>query len=131
MDNRSYAVGGVRLSSFFYGWYIVGVGILVNIAGTFAFSSTLSIFLKPITEELGVSRGAFSLIRTFEIGVAALTCHSSVHGSTATVGAVCSSSAHSWKVPDCFCQVWCKPFGSLSWSAARWSSPAKLCWAPW
>src|SRR5882724_2839479 len=58
--------------AFFYGWYIVGVGILVNIAGTFAFSSTLSIFLKPITEELGVSRGAFSLIRTFEIGVAAM-----------------------------------------------------------
>jgi len=59
-------------SKFFYGWYIVGVGILVNIAGTFAFSSTLSIFLKPITQELGVSRGAFSLIRSFEIGVAAM-----------------------------------------------------------
>src|SRR5512145_1402123 len=59
-------------SKFFHGWYIVSVGILVNIAGTFAFSSTLSIFLKPITEELGVSRGAFSLIRTFEIGVAAM-----------------------------------------------------------
>ena len=57
---------------FFYGWYIVGVGILVHAASTFAFSSTLSIFLKPITEELGVTRGAFSLIRTFEIGVAAL-----------------------------------------------------------
>ncbi|MGH7929856.1 MAG: MFS transporter, partial [Candidatus Binatia bacterium] len=57
---------------FFYGWYIVGVGILVHIAGTFSFSSTLSIFLKPITEELGVSRGAFSLIRTAEIGMAAL-----------------------------------------------------------
>jgi MFS family permease len=57
---------------FFYGWYVVGVGILVHIAGTFSFSSTLSIFLKPITEELGVSRGAFSLIRTAEIGVAAL-----------------------------------------------------------
>ena len=57
---------------FFYGWYIVGVAILVNIAGTFAFSSTLSIFLKPITEELGVTRGAFSLIRTFEIGIAAM-----------------------------------------------------------
>ena len=56
----------------FFGWYIVGVGVLVHIAGTFAFSSTLSIFLKPITEELGVTRGAFSLIRTFEIGVAAL-----------------------------------------------------------
>jgi MFS transporter, OFA family, oxalate/formate antiporter len=71
MDDRSYSGYGAR-PSFFYGWYIVGVGILVNIAGTFAFSSTLSIFLKPITEELGVSRGAFSLIRTFEIGIAAL-----------------------------------------------------------
>ena len=57
---------------FFYGWHIVAVAILVNIAGTFAFSSTLSIFLKPITAELGVSRGAFSLIRTFEIGIAAI-----------------------------------------------------------
>jgi len=56
----------------FYGWYIVGVAILVHIAGTLSFSSTLSIFLKPITEELGVSRGAFSLVRTAEIGVAAL-----------------------------------------------------------
>jgi MFS family permease len=63
---------GGQSPRFFYGWYIVAVGILVNIAGTFAFSSTLSIFLKPITEELGVSRGAFSLIRTFEIGVAAM-----------------------------------------------------------
>jgi cyanate permease len=63
---------GTQPSRFYYGWYIVAVGILVNIAGTFAFSSTLSIFLKPITEELGVSRGAFSLIRTFEIGVAAM-----------------------------------------------------------
>jgi MFS family permease len=65
--------GTVRAESRpFYGWYIVGVAVLVNIAGTFSFSSTLSIFLKPITEELGVSRGAFSLIRTAEIGVAAL-----------------------------------------------------------
>jgi MFS transporter, OFA family, oxalate/formate antiporter len=73
MNHRSEsAVGVMTQPRFFYGWYIVGVGILVNIAGTFAFSSTLSIFLKPITEELGVSRGAFSLIRTFEIGVAAL-----------------------------------------------------------
>lgn len=64
--------GTNRRPRFFYGWYIVGVAVLVNIAGTFAFSSTLSIFLKPITEELGVSRGAFSLIRTFEIGVAAM-----------------------------------------------------------
>jgi len=70
--NKSARNGALHQRRFFYGWYIVAVGILVNIAGTFAFSSTLSIFLKPITEELGVTRGAFSLIRTFEIGVAAL-----------------------------------------------------------
>jgi MFS family permease len=72
MTERGAAAGSAKPPKFFYGWYIVAVGVLVNIAGTFAFSSTLSIFLKPITEELGVSRGAFSLIRTFEIGVAAL-----------------------------------------------------------
>ena len=72
MSSKTSTSGGSGSPRFFYGWYIVGVGILVNIAGTFAFSSTLSIFLKPITEELGVSRGAFSLIRSFEIGVAAL-----------------------------------------------------------
>ncbi len=72
MHNLTEPAESRRPPRFFYGWYIVAVGILVNIAGTFAFSSTLSIFLKPITEELGVTRGAFSLIRTFEIGVAAL-----------------------------------------------------------
>ena len=72
MNDVNNVEDGTKTSKFYYGWYIVGVAILVNIAGTFAFSSTLSIFLKPITEELGVSRGAFSLIRTFEIGVAAL-----------------------------------------------------------
>ncbi|HLN88362.1 MAG TPA: hypothetical protein VK200_17910 [Candidatus Limnocylindrales bacterium] len=72
MSSKTTTIGGSGSPRFFYGWYIVGVGILVNIAGTFAFSSTLSIFLKSITTELGVSRGAFSLIRTFEIGVAAL-----------------------------------------------------------
>ena len=97
---------------YFYGWYIVGVGILVNIAGTFAFSSTLSIFLKPITEELGVSRGAFSLIRTFEIGVAALIFRCSVRGSTATAAAAYSSLAFSWKARGCCFPVWCKVSGS-------------------
>ena len=57
---------------FFYGWYIVGVGVLSNIASVFSFSSTLSIFLKPVSEDLGVSRGAFSLVRTGEILVNAL-----------------------------------------------------------
>ena len=67
-----------RYSSFprrrpvFYGWYIVGVGVLSNIASVFSFSSTLSVFLKPVSEDLGVSRGAFSLVRTGEILVNAL-----------------------------------------------------------
>jgi MFS family permease len=56
----------------FYGWYIVGVGVLSNVASVFSLSSTLSIFLKPVTEELGVSRGAFSLVRTGEILVCAV-----------------------------------------------------------
>ncbi len=56
---------------FFYGWWIVGVGVLTQIAGVFSLSSTLSVFLKPVTEDLGVSRGAFSLVRTGEILVGA------------------------------------------------------------
>jgi MFS family permease len=50
----------------FYGWYIVGVGFLANVASSFALASTLSIFLKPLTVELGVSRGVFSLLRSGE-----------------------------------------------------------------
>ncbi len=51
----------------FYGWYIVGVGFLSHMAFAFHLSSTLSVFLKPLTEELGVSRGVFSLMRSGEI----------------------------------------------------------------
>lgn len=52
---------------FFYGWYIVGVGFLSHLVCAFHFSSTLSVFVKPVAEELGVSRGIFSLLRTGEI----------------------------------------------------------------
>lgn len=55
----------------FYGWYIVGVGFLANVASSFALASTLSIFLKPLTAELGVSRGVFSLLRSGEGIIAA------------------------------------------------------------
>jgi MFS family permease len=57
---------------FFYGWYIVGVGVLTQIAGGFSLSSTLSVFLKPVTEDLGVSRGVFSLVRTGEVLIGAV-----------------------------------------------------------
>lgn len=50
----------------FYGWYIVGVGFLSYLASAFTLSSTLSVFLKPLTESLGVSRGLFSLLRSGE-----------------------------------------------------------------
>ena len=50
----------------FYGWYIVAVGFFSNVASSFALASTLSIFLKPLTAELGVSRGVFSLLRSGE-----------------------------------------------------------------
>ena len=57
---------GIKRQGLFYGWYIVGVGFLANVASSFALASTLSIFLKPLTTELGVSRGVFSLLRSGE-----------------------------------------------------------------
>lgn len=55
---------------FFYGWYIVAVGFLAQVNCAFHMSSTLSVFLKPLTEDLGVSRGLFSLLRSGEILIA-------------------------------------------------------------
>jgi cyanate permease len=57
----------VQQRRFFYGWYIVGVGFLSHLACAFNLSSTLSIFLKPLTEDLGISRGLFSMMRTGEM----------------------------------------------------------------
>jgi MFS family permease len=54
-------------AKFFYGWYIVGVGFLAQVNCAFHMSSTLSVFLKPMTEDLAVSRGLFSLLRSGEI----------------------------------------------------------------
>ena len=52
--------------SFYYGWYIVGVGFLANVASAFSLASTLSVFLKSLSADLGVSRGVFSLLRSGE-----------------------------------------------------------------
>lgn len=51
----------------FYGWYIVAVAFLAQAALAFTISSTLGIFLKPITADLGVSRSLFSLLRAAEV----------------------------------------------------------------
>jgi len=58
-------------SKFFYGWAIVAVGFLAHIASAFSISSTLSVFLKPLSSDLGISRGIFSLIRSGEILIGA------------------------------------------------------------
>jgi MFS family permease len=60
-------------AKFFYGWVIVGVGFLAHIASAFSISSTLAVFLKPLSQDLGLSRGAFSLIRSGEIRIGAVT----------------------------------------------------------
>jgi MFS family permease len=65
VDVADAGVGG-RRRTFFYGWTVVGVGFLANVASSFALASTLSIFLKPLTADLGVSRGVFSLLRSGE-----------------------------------------------------------------
>jgi len=57
-------------SKFFYGWHIVAVGFLAQVNCAFHTSSTLSVFLKPLTEDLAVSRGLFSLLRSGEILIA-------------------------------------------------------------
>ena len=54
-------------SKMFYGWYIVLLGFLAQVNCAFHMSSTLSIFLKPLTEDLAVSRGVFSPLRSAEI----------------------------------------------------------------
>ena len=58
-------------SKFFYGWTIVAVGFLAHIASAFSISSTLSVFLIPLSSDLGISRGVFSLIRSGEILIGA------------------------------------------------------------
>jgi MFS family permease len=60
-----------RKPRIFYGWYIVAVGFLSHLVCAFHMSSTLSVFLKPLTEDLDVSRGVFSLLRSGEILIGA------------------------------------------------------------
>ncbi|MGH7827985.1 MAG: MFS transporter, partial [Candidatus Binatia bacterium] len=62
----------VRGTRIFYGWYIVAVGFLSHLVCAFHMSSTLSVFLKPLTEDLGVSRGLFSMMRSGEIVIGAV-----------------------------------------------------------
>lgn len=58
--------GATQKRKVFYGWYIVAVGFLGNFASVFSLSSTLGVFMQPMTRDLGVSRGVFSLLRSGE-----------------------------------------------------------------
>jgi MFS family permease len=69
--STSTAAQATNESKFFYGWTIVAVGFLAHIASAFSISSTLSVFLKPLSNDLGISRGVFSLIRSGEILIGA------------------------------------------------------------
>lgn len=71
MRSSSSAEQASHVSKYFYGWTIVGVGFLAHIASAFSISSTLSVFLKPLSADLGISRGVFSLIRSGEILIGA------------------------------------------------------------
>jgi MFS family permease len=71
VESTAEVAHGPTRSKFFYGWYIVAVGFLANVASSFALASTMSIFLKPLTADLGVSRGVFSLLRSGEGIIAA------------------------------------------------------------
>jgi len=62
----------LKPAKFFYGWTIVAVGFLAHIASAFTISSTLSVFLKPLSSDLGVSRGVFSLVRSGEVLIGAV-----------------------------------------------------------
>src|SRR3989449_2544830 len=60
-----------RRESIYYGRVVVMVGFLAHIVSAFSSSSTLSVFLKPLSADLGISRGTFSLIRSGEILIGA------------------------------------------------------------
>jgi cyanate permease len=67
MTSPSVTYSRVQRPRIFYGWTIVAVGFLSYVVCAFHMSSTLSVFLKPLTKDLHVSRGLFSLLRSGEI----------------------------------------------------------------
>ncbi len=71
MDSTIAEAHPVTKQKFFYGWYIVAVGFLANVGSSFALASTMSIFLKPLTTDLNISRGVFSLLRSGEAVIGA------------------------------------------------------------
>jgi len=62
----------MKTKKIFYGWYIVFACLLIA-ATNIGFHNTASLFIRPVTEDLGFSRGAFTLFRTLTMLFGALT----------------------------------------------------------
>jgi nitrate/nitrite transporter NarK len=116
-----------RKPKIFYGWYIVGVVFLSHVACAFHVSSTLSVFLKPLTEDLAVSRGLFSLLRSGEILIGAalaplVGAMVDRHGGRwLTAGGALAAAGIGW-----LHSVKSARLGSFSFCAGRWS-PSAAC----
>ena len=52
------------MKKLFYGWYVVLASMILLAVGLGMFNSTNSVFVKPICNSLGFSRGEFTLYRT-------------------------------------------------------------------
>ncbi len=48
----------------FYGWWIVAAGCFLNFAGIGIIMNTMGVFIKPVAESLGFTRGGFTLYFT-------------------------------------------------------------------
>jgi len=54
----------IKKEKIFYGWIIVFASIIVTSVGIGVYASTNTVFIKPICDSLGFSRGEFTLHRT-------------------------------------------------------------------
>ncbi len=57
----------------YYGWVIVAVALLMNIAASPTNAVAFSFFVAPMSDDLGWSRGTLALGLTFRLGVAGVT----------------------------------------------------------
>lgn len=54
----------MRVKKIYYGWYVVLVSAVLTAVGLGMFSSTNSVFVKPVCESLGFARAEFTFHRT-------------------------------------------------------------------
>ncbi|HWP79410.1 MAG TPA: MFS transporter [Candidatus Acidoferrum sp.] len=62
-----------KKSKLFYGWWIVFAGALISGAGVGILINCSGVFIKPVTEAMGYSRGGFTLYTTIQSIVAMLS----------------------------------------------------------